>query len=148
MMKKLKLTIATCALVVGGAAGFAMAKGGHGGPGGGDRAAMKEKFDLNKDGTLDAGEKAKLKEAFAAKHAAKKAAMLAKFDSNRNGTIDPAERDAMKAERAAARFAKLDTNGDGVLSLAEFKAGKQGGDHHRGKRGKRGGMGRGMGGGL
>lgn len=146
MMKKLKLTIATCALLVGGATGFAMAQGpGHGG-GGGKRAAMKEKFDLNKDGTLDAGEKAKMKDAFIAKRAAKKAEVLAKFDANRNGTLDPAEKQAMHDARAAARFAKLDANGDGVISLAEFKAGKQG--HHRGKRGRGGGMGGGMKGGL
>ena len=133
MFTKLKLTIATCALLVGGAAGFAVA----GGPGGhgGKRAAMKQKFDLNKDGTLDAGEKAKMKDAFIAKRAERKASMLAKFDTNKNGALDPAEKQAMKDARAAARFAKLDANGDGVISLAEFKAGKHGFGHKRGKRG-------------
>lgn len=120
LFKKWKLVIATSALLVGGTVGFAAAKGhrGHG-----DRKAMKEKFDLDKDGQLDDAERAQLKQAFEAMRAQKKAEMLQKHDANRNGVLDPAERQAMQAARAEARFAKLDTNGDGVISRQEFAAG-------------------------
>jgi Ca2+-binding EF-hand superfamily protein len=128
MFKKWKLVLATSAVLVGGTVGFAAAKGhrGHG-----DRKAMKEKFDLNKDGQLDDAERAQLKQAFGAMRAQKKAEMLQKHDANKNGALDPAERQAMKAARAEARFTKLDTNRDGSISRAEFEAGHQ----HRGGRG-------------
>ena len=132
---KLKLTLAAALVVLGSAAGMAAAKGPHG-----DRSGLKEKYDLNKDGTLDAAEKAKMKAEFGAKRAEKKAAMLAKFDTNRNGVLDPAEQQAAHDAKALERFKQLDTNGDGAISLAEFKAGK-----HDGKRHGRRGMGRGMG---
>jgi Ca2+-binding EF-hand superfamily protein len=128
MFKKWKLVLATSALLVGGTVGFAAAKGhrGHG-----DRKAMKEKFDLNKDGQLDDAERAQLKQAFGAMHAQKKAEMLQKHDANKNGVLDPAERQALKTARAEARFAKLDKNGDGSISRDEFAAGHQ----HRGRGG-------------
>lgn len=127
--KKLKLALVTSTLVLGGLAGFAGAKGFHGGP---DRAAMKEKFDTNKDGKLDDAEKAKLREAFGAMRAQRKAEVLAKFDANRNGTLDDAERTAMRDTRIAERFAKLDANADGKITLDEFKAGQRMGRHGRG----------------
>ena len=71
--------------------------------------------------------------------AAKKAEMLAKYDTNKNGVLDPAEKEAMHEARAEEMFKKLDKDGDGKLSLAEFKAGKQ-------MRQGRGGKGRGRGG--
>ncbi len=49
-------------------------------------------------------------------------------DANGDGLIDLSEHDAM----VAAKFARMDKNGDGVLSGDELKPGK------RGKRGKRG----------
>jgi len=127
MFKKWKLVLATSALLVGGSVGLAAAKGhrGHG-----DRKAMKEKFDLNKDGQLDDAERAQMKQAFGAMRAEKKAEMLQKHDANRNGVLDPAERQAMQTARAEARFAKLDTNRDGSISRAELAAGHQG--HGRG----------------
>lgn len=128
--KKLKLALVTSALAIGGLAGFAGAKGFHGG----DRAAMKEKFDSNKDGTLDAAEKAKMKEAFAARHAQRKAEVLAKFDANKDGQLDDAERTAMRDTRIAARFTKLDANADGKLTLDEFKAGQGTGHGRHGRR--------------
>jgi hypothetical protein len=132
MTKKLKLLIASTALAVGGLSGFAFAKG-HMGP----RKAMIEKFDINKDGELDDAEKAKLREAKHAMFAQKKAEKLAKFDANKDGTLDGAERTAMHDARVAARFAKLDANGDGAITLDEMKAakphGKRGG-HQRGHR--------------
>lgn len=117
MLKKLKLVFVTTTLLVGGVAGFAAAQ--DRGP---DTTAMREKF------------------------AAKKAAMLAKFDTNKNGTLDPGEKQAMHDVRAQRRFDSLDANKDGVLSLAEFKAGKQHGGRHHGRKGpgKHRGMGRGQ----
>lgn len=119
-MKKLKWIVISTALCVAAAGGLALAKG-HGGSG--KKAAMMQKFDANGDGALDDTERAKMKEAFAARRAAHKAAKLARFDADGDGALSPAERAAMKDARARARFAKLDANGDGLLSLDEFKAG-------------------------
>jgi hypothetical protein len=127
--------VASAALVLG-AAGIAAAKGDGGqGVGNGRRAAMMQKFDANGDGVLDDAERAKLRDAFAAKRAQRKAAMLARYDADRDGALSPAERAQATEERAGARFAKLDANGDGVLSLDEFKAGhhKRGHHHRRGQ---------------
>jgi Ca2+-binding EF-hand superfamily protein len=64
---------------------------------------------------------------------ARKAAMMKKFDTNQDGKLDQTERAARAEERAIHKFAKLDTDGDGKLSLDEFKAGqRQGRGHHRG----------------
>ncbi len=133
--KKLKLAVATAALVLGGLAGFAGAKNlDHGG-----RGAMNQKFDTNKDGKLDAAEQDRLEASFQAMHAARKAEALAKFDANKDGQLSDAERATMRDTRVTARFTKLDVNGDGTLTLDEFKAGKQRhgrkmSGHHRGMR--------------
>jgi len=115
--KKLKLVFATSLVLVGSAVGIAAAQD-H--DDGGDRAGMKEQW----------------KE--------KKEAMLLKYDFNKNGSLDDNEKEAMRAERSAKMFEKLDANGDGVLSKAEFASGKQArgfGGHHRGRGGHhRGGM--------
>ena len=88
---------------------------------------------------------------------AKKAEMLQKFDANKDGKLDKTERTTMKDELVLVRFKTLDTDGNGVLSLAEFKAGKHGkmgkmGKRHargmRGMHGKHRGIGRGAGVGL
>jgi Ca2+-binding EF-hand superfamily protein len=131
MFTKLKLILATSVLVIGGAAGFAAAHGGGGAKG--DRQGMKEKFDTNKDGKLDDSERAAMKAAMEAKRSQRKAEMLAKFDTNKDGKLDPAERAVMKQETSAAAFKKLDANGDGVLSRAEFAA-ADGRGHHGGMR--------------
>lgn len=120
MTKKLKLAFATSLVLVGSVVGIAAAQGAHGDHDGrGDRAEMKEKWK------------------------AKKEAMLLKYDFNKNGALDDNEKVAMRAERSAKMFDKLDANGDGMLSKAEFAAGKQargfGQRHHR-ARGHRGGM--------
>lgn len=139
MFTKLKLTMISAALVLG-TAGIAAAKpAGHDGRGGKD---MMEKLDTNKDGKLDAAEKAAGKALFAAKHAERKAKMLAQFDANKNGVLDDAEKQAKHDARSAERFAKLDANKDGVLSLAEFKAGKQGRGGHHARKGRGGFRGR------
>jgi hypothetical protein len=54
-------------------------------------------------------------------------ARLTALDTNRDGLVSPEERaaamQARRAERAGDRFAKLDANGDGSISRAEFDAG-------------------------
>jgi Ca2+-binding EF-hand superfamily protein len=84
------------------------------------------------------GTAAPTKAEWKAKHAAMKQEMLKKFDTNRDGKLDDRERAAARETRMLEHFKKLDTDGNGVLSLAEFKAGKQG---HMGKRHARGGRG-------
>ena len=51
------------------------------------------------------------------------AALLEKYDTNKDGKLDDAERKAVRVQLAEERFKKLDTNGNGALSLEEFKAG-------------------------
>lgn len=124
MLTKLKLALLVSAPLIAGASTYALAQGGEG------RGKMIQKFDANGDGALDDAERAQMKQAFAEKHAARKAAMLAKFDTNKDGALDDSEKLAMRDARAAERFAKLDSNGDGKLSLDEFKAGAGKGFHH------------------
>ena len=54
-------------------------------------------------------------------------ARLTALDTNRDGVVSPEERaaamQARRAERTGDRFAKLDANGDGSISRAEFDAG-------------------------
>jgi EF hand len=52
--------------------------------------------------------------------------LLEKYDANRDGQLDASEREAAHKERSAERFKKLDTDGNGVLTLEEFQAGKRG----------------------
>jgi EF-hand domain pair len=140
MFSKLKLIIAASALCVAAAGGLALAKGHDPAR----KAAMMQKFDANGDGALDDAERAQMKQAFAAKHAARKAARIARFDANKDGALSPAERAAMKDQRASEKFAKLDTNGDGKISLDEFKAGRAFGHgrHGGGRHGGGGGAGK------
>lgn len=107
MLTKLKVALITTACLVGGIAGVAAAEGRGGG------------FE---------------------KRAERHAAMLEKYDLNKDGTLDAAEKQAMRDDHAAKAFARLDKNGDGSLSLDEFKAAqhhqaRMGRDGWRGKRG-------------
>jgi len=70
-----------------------------------------------------------------AQHQARKAEMLQKFDVNKDGTLDDKERAAARDQMMTERFKALDTDGNGSISLAEFKAGKEQMRHRRGGRG-------------
>jgi Ca2+-binding EF-hand superfamily protein len=114
-MKKISIAFALCASLIGGV------------------AIAAPKWDTNGGGTLSPAEKAQKREQMKEKRAEHKQQMLQKFDTNKDGTLDQAERQAMFDQIALERFNRLDTDGNGVLSLAEFKAGKkQFGKHHRG----------------
>jgi hypothetical protein len=143
MLTKLKIALALSATLISGVAGVAAANG-FDNADAGPRAGLLQKYDLNGDGKLDAAEKAAMKADFQAKRAAKKAEMLAKYDTNKDGKLEPAERQVMREDMATKRFEKMDTNKDGVVSMAEFQAAaarhKGGGFRHRGH--GRGGWGR------
>lgn len=99
----------------------------RGGPGGRGGPRMEE-FDTNGDGKLDDTERAARHAQMQARHAE----ALARFDANKDGKLEGSERDALHAERAAEVFKQLDADGNGALSLDEFKAGRPG----RGPRGR------------
>lgn len=114
MMTKVKVALALCGSLLVGGLGLAAAQPA---PDQQDQTAQKQEWK--------------------AKREAKKQEMLQKFDINKDGKLDRAERAAMKNELAEAAFKKADTNGDGQLSLDEFKQlrqhqGRFGRHHHRG----------------
>ncbi len=130
MLTKMKIALALCASLAGG---VAVADGFHGGA---TRAEILQKYDTNKDGKLDDQEKAAMKADFEAKREQRKAEMLAKFDTNKDGKLDDNEKAAMRDARATEAFKRLDTNGDGQISLEEFKAGRAKMEMHRHARGR------------
>jgi hypothetical protein len=147
MLTKLKLALMISAPLVAGAATYAAAEGS--GP---PRQALIQKFDKNGDGVLDDAERADMRAAFAARRAAHRQAMLDKYDANKDGKLDGAERAAMREARLTERFQELDKNGDGQISLDEFKSGSAKGGMHRhgrsGHRHHRAGQGQGQGQGM
>jgi EF-hand domain pair len=134
-MKKQGVAALLVAAVVAGA-GVAVAQ-----PGGDREARHAERmaqFDTNKNGTLEPAEREAMRAERRAEAEARHKELLARYDANRDGTLDDAERTRLREERAAERFKKLDTNGDGSLSLAEFQAGAKGFGHgRRGHHGRR-----------
>ena len=135
MLTKLKLALMIAAPLVAGAATYAAAQGGAPSR----RADVIQKFDKNGDGVLDDAERADMKAAFAAKLAAHRQAMLDQFDINKDGKLDATERAAMRDTKLTERFQAMDSNGDGTLSLGEFKAGAaKAGMHRHGRFGHRG----------
>jgi EF-hand domain pair len=130
MFTKMKIALALCGSLAGG---VAVAGGFHGGAA---RGEILQKYDTNKDGKLDDTEKATMKADFQAKREQRKAEMLAKFDTNKDGKLDDTEKAAMRDERATETFQKLDSNGDGQISLQEFKAGRSKMGMHRHARGR------------
>jgi membrane protein involved in colicin uptake len=132
MFTKWKLAMLFAAPVMAGATTYAIA-GGDGPP----HERLIQKFDANGDGKLDDAERAQMKSAFAARRAERHQQALAKYDLDKDGKLDDAERLAMRDDKLAARFKAMDSNGDGQLTLDEFKAGapKHGGFHRHGRHG-------------
>jgi hypothetical protein len=132
MLTKLKLAVLVTAPLVAGATSYALADGD--GPA---RKEMIQKFDKNADGKLDDAERADMKAAFEARRAEHHKDMLAKYDANHDGKLDDAERAAMRDARLTERFRAMDQNGDGKVTLDEFKAAAPAKDgfHRHGRRG-------------
>jgi len=80
MIKKLKLALATSALVVGGLAGFAAADSVKDAKHEARKAELLAKFDTNKDGKLDDTERAAAKDARAAER-------FKQLDTNGDGKL-------------------------------------------------------------
>ncbi|MEO6950199.1 MAG: hypothetical protein ABI321_00195 [Polyangia bacterium] len=85
------------------------------------RSKMLARYDQNGNGTLDDGERAKMRADFQEKRQEKRQEKLARFDVNKDGVLDPSEKAAMRTERAEHVLARLDVNKDGVLSIDEVK---------------------------
>jgi hypothetical protein len=117
MLTKLKLALLISAPLIAGATTLALAGDGPA------HDAVIQKFDKNGDGKLDDAERAAMRDAFKAKRAERHQAMLSRFDKNGDGKLDASERVAMRDALTTERFRAMDKNGDGVLSLDEFKAG-------------------------
>jgi hypothetical protein len=119
MLTKVKVALALCGSLLVGGIGLAAAQGAK--P---DTDAQKQEWKANR--------------------ADMKAKMLAKYDTNKDGKLDEAERAVMKNDRAEIQFKKLDKDGNGVLTLDEFKAGRMQARHghkHGGFRHGKGGAG-------
>jgi Ca2+-binding EF-hand superfamily protein len=138
MFTKLKLAMLIATPLVAGAATYAIA-GNNSGADHQPPAELVQKFDKNGDGKLDDAERGDMKAAFAAKRAEHKKEMLTKYDTNKDGKLDDAERQVMRNDKLTVRFKAMDANGDGKLTLDEFKAAAPERAFHRhGRHGHRG----------
>ncbi len=95
MNRKITAVVVGAAIATAGAA-YVVAgdEGGHRNGGRGDKGAMLEKFDTNKNGTLDDNER----EAMKAAHEARRAEMLERFDTDKDGKLSDSEREALRNE--------------------------------------------------
>ncbi|RVT86713.1 hypothetical protein DXV76_01090 [Rhodobacteraceae bacterium CCMM004] len=119
MLRKTDLLLGALTLsIAAGAMALPHAAAARGGPGGGERPTFGE-LDRNGDGLLTA-------EDFAA-HAQ---ARFAEADTDGNGLLSADEVRARAAQRSASRaermIDRLDSNGDGQLSLAEIEERRRG----------------------
>jgi hypothetical protein len=120
-MNAKKLGAAALLLVMGTGVGVAVAE-----PDGAwkaRKAELVQKYDANKDGQLDDAERQALRQEMKAHRQAMRQEKLQRFDANKDGRLDDTERQVMRDEHVTERFKAMDSNGDGVLSLDEFKAG-------------------------
>ncbi|MEG0426296.1 MAG: EF-hand domain-containing protein [Akkermansia sp.] len=111
-------------------------------------ALIMEKYDVNKDGTLNEEEIVVLREDAKKQHQAKRAEMLKKFDKDGDGTLSKEEKQTMRDEwkkehpeivekmkaAKAKMMEKFDKDGDGTLSDEEKDAKKA---QRKAKRGNR-----------
>lgn len=120
---------AALALVGCGASAQTNGDAGHKGKRGG--AGMMMMADANKDGNITRAEAT----AAATQH-------FTKMDFNKDGKLDQTDRDAMREQRQAARFDKMDANDDGAVSKEEFgnRGERADGDRMSGDRGPRDGQ--------
>ena len=97
MNRKITAVVVGAAIATAGAA-YVVAgdEGGHRRGRRGDRGAMLERFDTNKDGKLDDQERAAAREA-------RKAEMLERFDTDKDGTLSDSEREALRNEMRGKR---------------------------------------------
>jgi Ca2+-binding EF-hand superfamily protein len=93
-------------------------------------AAAAPKADVNGDGAVSQQERLAHRQEMKQKRAAMKQKMLATYDTNRDSKLDKAERKVMGEALASEAFKRLDSDGNGVLTLAEFKQGKRFFKHH------------------
>jgi hypothetical protein len=134
MLTKMKLAIVLCGSLVAGVASAQGMGSGAVGP----RASHAKKYDLNHDGSVDAQERATRRADMKAKRVALKQKMIEKFDTNKDGKLDQNERATAHKAMKAEAFKRLDTNGDGSISYAEFESAKPGRAFARGsKHGRR-----------
>ena len=107
-------------------------------------AAAFDKRDVNKDGYIDATDRAAMKKQFEAKRAERQKQHFAEVDSNKDGKLSKEEmrafhqrKQAERAQKQAAgmdeMFKRMDTNKDGFISQDEMKAGHQGAEGRMGK---------------
>lgn len=123
-MTKMKLALVLCGSLIAGA------------------AVAAPKWDANGDGTVSTEEKAQRRAEMKAKRMEMRQQMLQKFDTNQDGSLDQTERTAMRDEMATIAFKRLDKDGNGAITLDEFKQakGKRFFKGHRGGHGKHRGL--------